>query len=151
MDGLAFYSHLTLSVLKLPCVCNTGAISNVDLNAFVFFILGGFLTHLLSHCTFVLSKDQLDLYGWAVLRRSCMNSCVASSFWVLPPGSVSVWVCLGTGEITEEELLTRLQQAKDDGQRAANGASSSPSPSPSPSPSASANGTSVRRPEATGK
>lgn len=63
MDGLAFYSHLTLSVLKLPCVCNTGAISNVDLNAFVFFILGGFLTHLLSHCTFVLSKDQLDLYG----------------------------------------------------------------------------------------
>lgn len=73
---------------------------------------------------------------------------------------VCVWVCLGTGEITEEELLTRLQQVKDEGQRSANGsggggASTSPSPSQSPSPSAgggaNANGTSVRRPEASGE
>lgn len=63
------------------------------------------------------------------------------------------------GEITEEELLTRLQQVKDGGPRPAtgtapNGASASASPSDSPSASTSDGGvgsSDERRPEAAGE
>ena len=58
-----------------------------------------------------------------------------------------------TGEITEEELLTRLQQVKDGGPRPDTGASTSPSPNANANANTSGSGGSseARRPEATGK